>query len=372
MDLDYNAEQRLLKQSAKDFLKKECPKELIRKSRDAEADFPETLWKKMAKLGWMGVAISEEYGGAGGEFIDLAILMEAMGEACLPVPFFSTVVIAGTALALSKATPLKKELLLKIAAGDLVFSYAIIEPGNTYGFSNIHTAGVKKKGGYVLSGTKLFVEYAGSSDFLLVVAAIAGQGLGVFAVNTDSPGVETKIFKTLDYARQCEVGFKSVIVPEANLLAQGADAERLLQTLEERASVAKCAEMLGGMQAALEMSVSHAKERVQFGRPIGSFQAVAHHCANMAIDVDSSRYITNLAAWKISRGLPAAREAAMAKYYTSAASNRVIKLGHQVHVAISFCDEHDMHLFLRKCKAASIAFGDAEYHLEKVAQELGL
>lgn len=372
MDLGYNTEQRLLQKSAKDFLKKECPKEVIRETRQSKADYPERLWKKMAKLGWMGVAIPEEYGGSGGDFIDLTILLEAMGEACVPVPYFSTVVIAGTALLLSKTEALKKELLPKISTGDLVFSFAVIEPDNTYGFSNIQTSAVKENDTYVLDGTKLFVEYAGSSDFMIVIASVVGQGLGVFLVKTDRPGIDLKIFKTLDYAKQCEVAFNNVKVPDKYVLALGPDADELLQSLEERASVAKCAEMMGGMQPALEMSLSHAKERHQFGRPIGSFQAIQHHCANMVIDVDCSRYITNLAAWKISQGLPAAMEAAMAKSFTSAASNRVIKLGHQIHGAISFCDEHDMHLYLRKCKAASVAFGDTEYHQEKVAQQLGL
>lgn len=372
MNLDHNTEQQLLKQSAVDFLKKECPRETLRENRSAEMDFPRKLWKKMAKLGWMGVAVPEEYGGTGGDFIDLTILVEAMGEACAPVPYFTTVVVAASAIELSESDPLKQELLPKIANGKLVFSYALIEPGNTYGFSNIRTSAVEDKEGYLLNGTKLFVEYAKSSDYILVVTDVPGKGLGVFVVQTDSPGIEMNMFKTLDYAKQCEVVFNDVKVPAKYMLALGPDAERLLGTLEEMAAVAKCAEMLGGMQPALDMSVTHAKQRHQFGRPIGSFQAVAHHCANMVIDVDCSRSITNLAAWKIAKGLPAAKEAAMAKSYTSAAANRVIKLGHQVHGAISFCDEHDMHLFLRKCKAASIAFGDTDYHREKVAMELGL
>jgi len=372
VNLDLNKEQNLLKNSARDFLKKECPRDLLREARDAEADYPKKLWKKMAQLGWMGVAIPEEYDGMGGDFLDLTILVEAMGEACVPAPFFATVAIAGTALQLSASEILKKELLPKIAAGSCVIAFALIEPGNSYSLTNIQTTAVKKDGDYALTGTKLFVEYAGSSDFLLTVAAIPDKGLGVFLIKTDSPGIEMKQFKTLDYAKQCEVVFGDVQVPGKYLLAEGQDADRLLRDLEERAAVTKCAEMLGGMQAAFEMSVAYAKERVQFDRPIGSFQSIQHHCANMAIDVGSARYITNLATWNISQGLPAAKEASMAKSFTSAASNRVIKLGHQIHAAISYCDEHDMHLFLRKCKAASIAFGDAEYHLEKVAEELGL
>jgi alkylation response protein AidB-like acyl-CoA dehydrogenase len=304
--------------------------------------------------------------------MDLAILLEAMGEACLPAPFFSTAVVGATALKLSSAEELKTELLPKIASGELVVALAMIEPGNSYGRANISTTAVAGSGDYVLTGTKLFVEYASSSDFLLTVARVSDKGLAVFLLETGGPGVEIRPLATLDDARHYEVVLTDVSVPEGGLLALGEEAEELLTTLEERAAVAKCAEMLGGMQAAFDMSVAYAKERVQFNHPIGSFQAVQHHCANMVVDLDSSRYLTNLAAWKIARGLPASKEAAMAKSYTSAASNKIIKLGHQIHGAISYCDEHDMHLYLRRCKAASIAFGDADYHLERVAVELGL
>ena len=372
MNLDLNTEQRILKNSAREFLKKECPRDLIRATREAPEDYPRKLWNKMAQLGWMGVGIPEQYGGLGGNFIEQTILIEAMGEACLPAPFFNTVLVAGTALQLSGAQALKKELLPKIAAGDLVCALALIEPDNDYGFTNIGTTAAKEGEDFFLRGTKLFVEYAGSCDYLLTVATVADQGLGLFMVEADSPGVEMKMLETLDYTKQCAVYLERVKVPGQKLLALGADAEKLLQTLEERASVAKCAEMLGGMQAAFDMSVSYAKDRQQFGQAIGTFQAIQHHCANMATDVDGSRYITSLAACKIARGEPAAKEAAMAKSYTSAAANKVIKLGHQIHGAISYCDEHDMHLFLRKCRAASISFGDAEYHLEKVAEALGL
>jgi alkylation response protein AidB-like acyl-CoA dehydrogenase len=326
----------------------------------------------MAELGWMGVVIPEKYGGFGGDFMDLAILLEAMGEACVPAPFFSTVVVGGTALELSKTEELKAELLPKIVSGETIVAYAVIEPGNTHGRGKISTTAVAGADGYTLTGTKLFVEYAASSDYLLTVARVPDRGPALFMVESASPGVEIKPVKTLDDARHCAVVLTDVSVRVGNLLAMGQEAERILTTIEERASVAKCAEMLGGMQAAFEMSVAYAKERVQFNHPIGSFQAVQHHCANMIIDLDSSRYITNLAAWKISKSLPASKEAAMAKAYTSAASNKILKLGHQLHGAISYCDEHDMHLWLRRCKGASVAFGDSEYHFEKVAVELGL
>ena len=372
MNLDLNMEQKILKDSARDFLKKECPRDLFREMREAEEEYPKKLWKKMAQLGWMGVGIPESYGGVDGDFIDQTILIEAMAEACLPAPFFNTVIVGATALKLSGAETLKKELLPKIADGEMVCTFALIEPGNSYGYANIQMPAVREGDDYVLTGTKLFVEYARSADYLLTVAETADDGLGLFMVEAGSGGIQMKPLDTLDYTRQCAVTFDRVTVPGSRLLAVGAEAERLLEDLEVRVSVAKCAEMLGGMQTAFEMSVDYARNREQFGVPIGIFQSVQHHCANMAVDVDSSRYITSLAAWKISQGKTAAMEASMAKSFISDAANRVVKLGHQIHGAISYCDEHDMHLFLRKCRAASTAFGDREYHLEKVAKGLGL
>lgn len=372
MNLDLNKQQKILKVAAKDFLKKECPRDLYREMRDSEEDYPKKLWHKMADLGWMGVGIPEAYGGTDGDFIDQIILIEAMAEACLPAPFFNTVIIAGTALQLSKAESLKKDLLPRIADGELVCSFALIEPDNSYGYENIQASAVGDGDDFILTGTKLFVEYAGSSDYLLTVVAMGDRGLGVFLVETGSDGIGLRHLETLDYSKQCVVTLDKVRVPGGNLLASGAEADELLAALEERASVAKCADMLGGMQPAFDISVGYAKGREQFGVPIGTFQSIQHHCANMAVDVDSSRYIISLAACKIAQGEPAAKEAAMAKSYVSAAASRVVKLGHQIHGAISYCDEHDMHLFLRRCRAASVAFGDSEYHREKVAVALGL
>jgi len=372
MNLDLNEEQQILNDTARDFLRGECPKALVRDARSAREPYNKGLWRRIAELGWMGVAIPEEYGGFGGSFLDLTVLIEAMGEACLPLPFFNTVAIVGTALQLSDAEDLKRELLPKIAMGELIASFALIEPGNTYGTTNIQSHAVGSEDGYFLTGHKLFVEYAEAADQLLTVANIPGKGLGLFLIDTTALGVEMSRIPTLDDAKQCEVRFNNVAVPAHRALAIGDTADTLLQRLEEMSAVGKCAEMVGAIQPVLDMSVSYVKDREQFGQPIGAFQAVQHHCANMAVEVDCSRYITKLAASKISAGEPAAKEAAMAKSYTSKAAVRVAKLGHQTHGAISFCDEHDMHLYLRRCHAASVAFGDVKYHLEKVAQEIGL
>lgn len=372
MNFEFNEEQKILGDSAKEFLSRECPRELMRQRRDSAAELNAELWQKMSALGWMGVAVDEEYGGSGGDLTDLAVLLEAMGEACLPLPYFTSVVIAATALQNSSKTTLKEQLLPSIAAGELICSYALIEPGNTYNLKNIRTqvkAGTEK---LVINGTKMFVEYGQSSDYFLTVVRAEDDGLALLLVDKGAQGVEIESIETLDFAGQCEVRFNGVEIDSDYLIAEGDEALGLLKQLEQIGAAGKCAEIIGMIQAVLEMSVAYVATREQFGQVIGSFQSVQHHCANMAVDVDSARYITRQAIWKLAQGLPAAKEVAMAKSFASNAAIRVGKLGHQVHGAISFCDELDMHLYLRKAHAASVAFGDAEYHLENVAREIGL
>ncbi len=194
----------------------------------------------------------------------------------------------------------------------------------------------------------------------------------MFMVGSDSPGIRYHPLNTLSWDRQCEIIFDRVRVTEDQILGRVGEAGDVLERLLEQAVVAKCVEMLGGVHKAFEMTVAYAKERKQFNRPIGSFQAIPHHCANMAIDVDSACFITYQAVRKLSEGLSAGMEASMAKAWISEASRRVTRLGHQIHGAISFTDEHDMHLYYRNAKAGETAFGDADYHLEKIAQYLGM
>ncbi len=377
MDLDLTQEQRILKRSARDFLKKECPPSLLREMKDDERGYPQKLWDQMVDLGWMGVMIPEKYGGIGGNYLDLCILLETMGASCCPGPFFSTVVLGGSAIMLAGTDEQKETFLPKIADGDLIFALATTEPDAWYDVSGIVMSATEDKEGYMLNGTKLFVQNAHIADYIICAARTDASkapegGLTLFLVDAKSPGVKCTPVKTLAYDKQCEVIFDKVNVPKTNILGEIDQAWSILENLQTQAAVAKCAELVGCIQTAFDMTVAYAKERKQFGRPIGSFQAVQHHCANMVIDVDGSRFITYQAAWKISTGLSASMDAAMAKAWTSNASRAVTSLAHQIHGAISFTDEYDVHLFYRRAKAGEVAFGDAEYHLEKVAQQLGL
>jgi alkylation response protein AidB-like acyl-CoA dehydrogenase len=377
MDLDLTKEQKILKRSAQDFLKKECPPSLLREMKDDERGYPRELWDQMVELGWTGVMIPEKYGGIGGSYLDLCILLEAMGAVCCPGPFFSTVVLGGLALLSAGSDDHKEKLLPKLADGDLIFALATTEPGIWYDMSRIKMEAALDRDEYVLDGTKLFVENGHIADYFICAARTDSEtgsktGLTLFLIDAKSPGIKCSPAETLGYERQCELIFDKVRVPKADVLGEVGRAYEILERLQEQAAVAKCAELVGCIQTAFDMTVKYAKDRKQFGRPIGSFQAVQHHCANMVVDVDGSRFMTYQAAWKISEGLSAGREAAMAKAWTSDASRRVTSLAHQIHGAISFTEEYDVHLFYRRAKAGEVAFGDTEHHLEKVAQSLGL
>jgi 3-oxocholest-4-en-26-oyl-CoA dehydrogenase beta subunit len=377
VDFRLTKEQDMLKSTALEFFKKECSTSLMREMRDQEKGYRSDLWKKMADLGWLGVVIPEKYGGVGGDFLDLCILLECMGGQCVPSPYFPTVVLGGLSILLWGSEEQKEDLLPRVASGELNLALAIFEPGHEQSLGGVTTRARQGKGGYILEGTKLFVENAHIADYVLCIARTdrklpANKALSLFLVDGKSPRIQSTVMGNLAYEKQCEVVFDKVKVPWENMIGEKGAGWEMADHLLECAAVAKCAEMLGGLQATLDMSVSYAKAREQFGRPIGSFQAIQHHCANMKSDVDSCRIVTYKAAWKIASGLPVPMDAAVAKAWTNFASRRVTLLGHQVHGGVSFCEEHDMHLYYRKAKAGALSLCDNDYVLEKVARQLDL
>jgi len=372
MDLAFSEEQEMLKKMARDFLSKECPKTLVRQMEEDDKGYTPDLWAKMAELGWMGLAFPEAYGGGGGSFLDLAVLLEEQGRACLPGPFFSTVVLGGYTILEAGTEEQKKEFLPKISQGKEIITLALTEPSATYSAEGIELAATAEGDHEILNGTKLFVADAHVANHLIVAAKAARGGITLFIVDAKSPGISYTLLKTIASDKQCEVVFDKVKVPKKNILGGQGKGWLVIEKVLQRAAVAKCAEMLGGAQQVLEMTVDYAKQRVQFGKPIGSFQAIQHHCANMAIDVDGCRFITYQAAWMLSEGIPATKEVAMAKAWTSEAYRRVTALGHQVHGGIGFIKDHDMQLYYRRAKAAEVTYGDADFHREVVAREIGL
>ena len=377
MDLGFSEEQEMLRTTTRDFLTNECPAELVKEMAEDEKGYTPELWRKMAELGWMGLTFPEEFDGMGMTFLDLVILLEEIGRACLPGPFFSTVVLAGYAILEAGSEEQKKELLPKISNGELILTLALTEPSASYEPSGIKVKASPKNDDYVINGTKLFVPDANVADYMICVArtkdgASPEEGITLFLVDAKSPGISTTLLKTIAGDKQCEVIFDDVRVPKGNILGELDKGWPVVEKVLEKATVGLCAQMVGGAQKAMEMSVDYAKERIQFGRPIGSFQSIQNYCADMVTDVDGSKYITYEAAWKLSEGMPAAMEVSMAKAWTSEACCRVTALGHQIHGAIGFTVDHDLPLYFKQAKAGEATFGNADFHREMVAKQLGL
>jgi alkylation response protein AidB-like acyl-CoA dehydrogenase len=377
VDFDLTEEQEMLRNTAREFLSKECPTTLAREMAADEKGYPPELWRKMADLGWLGLVIPEKYDGMGMGFMDLVVLLEEMGRACLPGPFFSTAVLGGFTILEAGSDKQKSELLTRVSSGDLMLTLALIEPGARYEPAAVDLSAALNKDHYVLSGTKLFVENAHIADYIITVArtnkeASPEKGISLFLVDARSQGISIALQDTIAGDKQCEVIYDSVRVPKGNLLGKLDQGWPAMEKVLEKATAALCAQMVGGAQATLEMSVNYAKERVQFGQPIGSFQAIQHHCADMLIDVDGCRFITYQAAWRISEGLPAAREVSMAKSFVGEAYRRITLLGHRIHGGIGFCMDHDMPLYFKRAWSSEPTFNDSYYHREVVARQLGL
>ena len=369
MDLSLSEEQRNLKQVARKFLAEFCPDTLVREMEDDEKGFPSKLWKEMARLGWLGIVIPEEFGGAGMGFFDLTILLEEMGRACLPGPFFSTVVLGSIPIIDFGNDQQKKDVLPDIASGKIILTLAHSEPAICWTTNHVETEARPHGKGYLISGTKLFVPYAHIAH-RSIISVNTEKGVSLFLLKSPAKGMQCILLQTLGRDKLCEVILNEVELKRNELLGDLDRGNDLLENIQSLASVAKCAEMVGGAQKVLEMTVQHAKEREQFGRPIGSFQAIQHYCADMLTDIDSARLLTYEAALQRNEGLPFSRQAAIAKAWVSGAYRRVTALGVQIHGGMGVTMEHNMQLYYRGAKEAEIFFGDADYFRERLAREL--
>ena len=377
MDLGLNEVQQMLKASAQEFLSQECPLTFVRTMEEDPRGYTDGLWRQIVNLGWTGLAFPERYGGTEGSFCDLPVLLEEMGRALCPGPFFSAVVLGGLAVLDAGTDAQKQDILPRICAGDLTMTLALTEPSVSYEPSGVETAAERQGDSYLISGTKLFVPDAQAADILLVVARTSSesdpaQGLTVFLLPADSPGISTPPLNPIPPDRQCRVDLEQVSVPASSTLGPVGEGWPVVARALQRATAGRCVEMLGGAGAVLDMTVEYVKQRTQFGRPIGSFQIIQHYCADMAIDIDGSRFTTYQAAWRLNEGLPSTKEVAIAKAWTGEAYDRVITLAHQIHGAIGCTIDHDLQFYTRQGKAAQVTFGDCDFHREIVAQEMGL
>ena len=354
MQFGLSESQQILKDTARKFFAGESPIAAVRKAIETETAYDAALWTKLAEQGFTGIITPEEYGGMGLGNVELALLMEEAGYALLPGPFFSTVAMAGNVIEACASPEQKREYLGRIAEGRARATVALVEAAGSWDTESLKLS----SGGNKLNGAKLFVTDAAVADFMVVIG-----GDGVFVVDAKAPGLHVEPMKGMDLARKIySIEFKNT---PAERLGNASGLSRALDV----ATTALCAEMTGGMQRVLELTVGYAKTRKQFGKPIGIFQAVQHLCADMYLETESSRSATYYAAWALEEDMPDAMAAvSVAKMYASDASRSVGNRGIQVHGGMGFTWENDIHLYYRRAKASETMLGDATFHRERIAR----
>jgi alkylation response protein AidB-like acyl-CoA dehydrogenase len=354
MEFGLNESQEILRDSARSFFAGECPMSEVRRLMATDSAYDNSLWRKLAEQGYTGIIFPEEYGGVGLGKVELILLMEEAGRALLPGPFFSTVALAGSVIDAVATAEQKKNYLAPICRGEARATMAILEAAASWELEDLQMAAVNGK----LSGEKLFVSDAAVADWILVLARD-----GVFLVDRKSVGVTTLPMFSMDLTRKLyAVQFNNAPAEKLGDLAGSPSALDL-------ATTALVAEMVGGMQRTLDLTVEYAKTRKQFGKTIGSFQAVQHQCADMYLETESSRSAAYYAAWALEEKVPDARAAvSIAKIYASDAGRTVGNRGIQIHGGMGFTWENDLHLFYRRAKASETTFGDATFHRERLAR----
>jgi alkylation response protein AidB-like acyl-CoA dehydrogenase len=371
MDLTPTEEQEQIRAAAREFLQGECSPAHVRSMEDDERGYSPEVWAQMAELGWLGWVFPEEHGGGGASFLDLCLLVEEQGRSLLPSPFLPTVVLAGQAIARFGSDSLRAEHLPAIASGEQVMGVARTGPAASWDTGDVGVVFDHQGADYVLEGAATLVEYANVAD-VLVVLARHGDALEAFLVPGDATGVIVEPLRTVAVDHRHCVSFDGVRVSEDAVLGEPGGGRTIAEAIARWGTAARCADMVGAAQQVLEMTVAYAKERVAFDQPIGSFQAIQHHCAEMAVDLLGARLVTWEAIWRLSEGLDAEEALSVAKTWASDAVPRVCARGHQIHGAIGFTREHELHLYMRHVRAAELDFGDAAWHRERVAQTLGL
>lgn len=376
MDFGLSHEQTILKNETRRFLKNECPMDFVKDMVEDERGYSLTLWRKMAGLGWMGILFEEKYGGVGGNFLELAIILNEMGRVLLPGPFFSTVILGGSTIARSSSERLKREFLSKIASGGIILTSAFFEMDGSHTFEEIELRGNRSGKGFILQGRKMFVPNANYADFIIFPVKThkkdGTDGISLFIVDAKSQGIDIFPLMSLDLHKQSEVVLNDVYVPNDSLIGEEGEGRVLIQDLWPMVVTSKCSEMLGAMGQVLELTIGYAQKRAQFGRPLSSFQIIQHYCADIAIAMECSKLITYQAAWKVSNGLSSKKEVATAKAWCSDTLKKTTAMAHQIHGAIGFTKDQNLYLYFRYAKAAEVAFGDADFHKETVVREMGL
>ncbi|MEX0927593.1 MAG: acyl-CoA dehydrogenase family protein [Dehalococcoidia bacterium] len=386
MDFGLTEIQEMIRANARDFLAEYAKPESLREALEdpgipiADSDY----WSRVSELGWPGLAIPEQYGGAGMSFADLAVLLEEWGAALAPGPLFETAVIGTAVIEEFGSDDQKRNLLPRMAAGELIATLAFHEEHAAWDPSVINMRGTQQRRGWQLNGHKRFVPHADTAHVLITAARTGPEphDLTLFLVSneyapgapeqgeTEGSGITFAPMHSASGRPIFAVDFHDVELWEDAVLGRQKNGGELIGTILQRAAAGRAVQMAGAAQRVLDMTVEYVSNRRQFGRAVGSFQAVQHHCAEMAIAARSTRHMAYSAAWRISEGMPAAREVAQAKIAANDALLKVCRLSHQCHGAIGFTWEHDLHLYTRSALEWRADYGNTEDHRGVLANEL--
>jgi alkylation response protein AidB-like acyl-CoA dehydrogenase len=367
----FTEEQEELRKTVRQFLDAKSPEAAVREQMETENGFDPAVWSQMGEqMGLQGLIVPEEFGGSGYSYVELGIVLEEMGRSLLCAPFFSTVVLAANAIIHSGDDAAKKAHLPGIASGETIATLAFTEPSGKWDESGITMEATQSGDSWTLSGTKMFV-LDGHTANLVVVAARTGKGVSLFTVDGNASGLTRTALSTMDQTRkQAKLEFADV---PATLLGTEGEGWNVLSTVLDLAAVGLAAEQVGGAQKVLDMAVEYAKVRVQFGRPIGSFQAIKHKCADMLLEVESAKSAAYYGMWcasEMNDELPSV--ASLAKAYCSEAYFHATAENIQIHGGIGFTWEHPAHLYFKRAKSSELLFGDPTYHRELLAQRIGI
>ena len=373
MEFAFSAEQELLRKELRGFLETESPKSEIKKIQSGELGYSPDLWKKMADLGWLGLILPEEYGGVGGSLVDLAVLFEEAGRAVLPGPLFSTIVLGVLPILEHGNEQQQKDILPRVARGEIILTMALTEPQADYQPRFFTTRAVRNRQGFAINGTKLFVQNAHIADYMLVVARTGrtktdSEGISVFIVPGKAGGLDLSALITITNDKQFEVGFRRVRCSTGDIVGSPGRGWSVVNSTLRKATAIQSVQMVGVAQKAMEMTASYAATRMQFERPIGSFQAVQHRIADMMTDVEGARWTSYQAVWRLSRNLPVDHELPIAKAWTSDACQRVIAGAQHIHGGVGMDLDYDLHYYFRWSKALELNLGSAPVH-KKASEE---
>ena len=367
----------MLRTMAREFLAGECPKSRVRELEKDGKGYDPGTWKRMAELGWMGLHLPEEYQGSSADLMDLVVLMEEMGRNILPGPFFSTVVLAALPIMDFGSKAQQARHLPRIAGGETIWTLAVNEEPSDSRFARIRTSVRPSDGAYMLNGKKTLVPYANVADYMLVLAhmrkgSALEKGLTLFIVDMKEPGIEIAIIPTITGETLCQVKFKNVLLSADDVLGTAGTAENMVRQLLDKAALLKCAEASGACQAVLEMTLAYAKDRQQFGKPIGTFQVIQHRLVDMLMQVDGLQHLVRQAAWLMSTGADCSVQIAMAKVKANKVYQCVALDGIKIHGAIGFSIDHDIGLYYRRVLASRFLPYDTGHYIEKVAEGIGI